>query len=417
MGTNNFVALPVIPAGLNQPSESAAVDLYAVVPPNGFSPNGVSVILSGNFTGVIALVGSLDGVNYRPLTEGFNAGAQTDPSRPFSLEFPPQLFTDLVRYVKWKVLKNTKILTNVSITLGGELNCDCATGGDGKILITGADTTPGYASAKIVAGTNTTLTVLNPGANETLQINASAGFTTKYSVDFSTLANQTLTDGAMTIDGKTWHVENVGQSTSFQVINGTGLQMIAAGGNPAGAVTRTASPLIVGVLTDLNASLAEFERVRIWSLNTYTVVANFNFIRWAVENYQSIYVANDSVYTGILRGTGAFNYWASEVLQNNAGLFSANDVTDLADDVTVIEYRSPLTVYVYSGASVAGNFPAFSALRCRAVISLSIVGGTGGVPGKAATNLAFQLTVAGNLDPLPNCSNILKKMLIESISI
>jgi len=126
MGTNNFVALPLIPQGLNEPAESAAIDLYAVVPPNGFSPTGVSVILSGNFTGVIALVGSLDGVNYRPLTEGFNAGAQTDPSRPFVLEFPPQIFTDLIRYVKWKVLPNTKILTDIFITLGGELNCDCS---------------------------------------------------------------------------------------------------------------------------------------------------------------------------------------------------------------------------------------------------------------------------------------------------
>ena len=82
MGANNFVAMPSIPAGLAQPSESAAVDLYAVVPPNGFAISGISVILGGDFEGAIAILGSLDGVNFRPVTLGFTSGKQVDPSRP-----------------------------------------------------------------------------------------------------------------------------------------------------------------------------------------------------------------------------------------------------------------------------------------------------------------------------------------------
>ena len=130
MGANNFVAMPSIPAGLAQPSESAPVDLYAVVPPNGFAISGISVILGGDFEGAIAILGSLDGVNFRPVTLGFTSGKQVDPSRPRAIEYPPQLITDLIRYIKWKVLPNTRTFTQVDITLGGSLNCDCGGGSD-----------------------------------------------------------------------------------------------------------------------------------------------------------------------------------------------------------------------------------------------------------------------------------------------
>lgn len=145
MGANNFVAMPSIPAGLAQPSESAPIDLYAVVPPNGFAISGISVILGGDFEGAIAILGSLDGANFRPVTLGFTSGRQVDPSRPRALEYPPQLITDLIRYIKWKVLPNTRTFTQIDITLGGGLNCDCS-GGSGF---------PGYgASVLPVAATN-----------------------------------------------------------------------------------------------------------------------------------------------------------------------------------------------------------------------------------------------------------------------
>lgn len=174
MGTKNFVALATIPAGTPQQTESAAVDLYAVVPPNGFSPSGFSVILAGNFVGSIALVGSLDGVNYRPIA-GFTAGARADMSSNNSLEFEPQLVANLVRYIKWRTQAVTTVLSAVKITLGGELNCDCAVSENGKVMVTGADTTSGFLGAKLVAGTNITLTVQNPGANENIKIDAAGG--------------------------------------------------------------------------------------------------------------------------------------------------------------------------------------------------------------------------------------------------
>lgn len=47
--------------------------------------------------------------------------------------------------------------------------------GDRKTRTTAADTTPGFLSSKIVAGTNVSLAVLNPGADETLEVSATGG--------------------------------------------------------------------------------------------------------------------------------------------------------------------------------------------------------------------------------------------------
>lgn len=47
--------------------------------------------------------------------------------------------------------------------------------GDRKTRTTAADTTPGFLSSKIVAGANVALAVLNPGADETLEISATGG--------------------------------------------------------------------------------------------------------------------------------------------------------------------------------------------------------------------------------------------------
>jgi len=50
--------------------------------------------------------------------------------------------------------------------------------GDHKVLVTGADTTPGFLSAKTQAGANIVLTVLSPGADEKLEVKGTGGFVT-----------------------------------------------------------------------------------------------------------------------------------------------------------------------------------------------------------------------------------------------
>ncbi len=48
-------------------------------------------------------------------------------------------------------------------------------GGTDTVKVTGSDTVANFLSSKLVAGANVTLTVLNPGANETLQVAATGG--------------------------------------------------------------------------------------------------------------------------------------------------------------------------------------------------------------------------------------------------
>lgn len=58
------------------------------------------------------------------------------------------------------------VWTGVLWTTGGAAE-------DHKVAVTGADVVPGFLGAKLVQGTNVVLTLLNPGGNEQIQINAS----------------------------------------------------------------------------------------------------------------------------------------------------------------------------------------------------------------------------------------------------
>lgn len=45
---------------------------------------------------------------------------------------------------------------------------------DGKVLVTEDDTTRAFLGAKIVAGDNIVITILNPGADETIEVSSTA---------------------------------------------------------------------------------------------------------------------------------------------------------------------------------------------------------------------------------------------------
>jgi hypothetical protein len=64
--------------------------------------------------------------------------------------------------------------------VGGTLVGFPAVGTDEKVSITSADTTPDYLNSKVQAGSNISLSVLNPGANEKLQISTPAIIATQH---------------------------------------------------------------------------------------------------------------------------------------------------------------------------------------------------------------------------------------------
>ena len=83
--------------------------------------------------------------------------------------------------------------------------------GDGKILVTNADTTRDYLLSKLVAGTNITLTKQNAGANENIKISAT-GSDAGYSLNWGTGLG--LSVGAFITpctEGSSWANGNIGQ--------------------------------------------------------------------------------------------------------------------------------------------------------------------------------------------------------------
>jgi len=73
--------------------------------------------------------------------------------------------------------------------------------------------------------------------------------TVLYGVDFSALANNTLTNGTEVIDGRNWTVANAGLLGTFEILNGTGLRMINGTSTGTGATynatTRNTPNLVV----------------------------------------------------------------------------------------------------------------------------------------------------------------------------
>jgi hypothetical protein len=107
---------------------------------------------------------------------------------------------------------------------------------DDQVAVTGADTTPGFLAAKIVAGANITLTVLNPGANETLEVAAAGGGASPWSgggtgtVRLVDLGDNVVVGAAAMNGGEAFRVEG---SLFF---DDDPVMLFQFGGDPAGAV-------------------------------------------------------------------------------------------------------------------------------------------------------------------------------------
>lgn len=69
-------------------------------------------------------------------------------------------------------------------------------------------------------------------------------YSTLYEVDYTTLANNTLVDGAETIDGLSYVAANMAELGTAAVQNGTGIRMVAATSN-GGAVTMTSASQLI----------------------------------------------------------------------------------------------------------------------------------------------------------------------------
>jgi hypothetical protein len=131
-GTNNFVTLGTLPPGSS--GAQPVLDTYTVFPPTGVETN-INYQCTGNFTGLITVKGSMDGVQFNPIGS-FRAGPQ-QPSllgNVASLEFSPLASDELVRYIQLFI--EGTILSTVVITMGGAIITAIAPpGGAGGVMI------------------------------------------------------------------------------------------------------------------------------------------------------------------------------------------------------------------------------------------------------------------------------------------
>lgn len=198
-------------------------------------------------------------------------------------------------------------------------------------------------------------------------VSSGGAYVTAYEVDFSALASQAIVNGANVIDGKTWTAENVGNSTVFNVINGTGLRIRPSGGDLANA-TRTA-PLLTTPLTNIADALAfsQTSDLRVSLILDSPDDAAFENMRMYLET-SPFGGAASYLNWGAMRGTGGGGRSHISTRQLDA-VSSYNEVfTNVNDDVMVIRFLSLDYVEIWSGVSVAGSWPADKDLRLRNVI-------------------------------------------------
>lgn len=113
-GTNHFGVVASLPVGAG--GETVAVDLYALIPPTG-PESDACFICTGGFRGQVVVLGSQDGVAYRPV--GSYRVDRLPEGSSEALTFPVLSTADKVRYVKLQLTGSvTSLLT---VTVGGSV--------------------------------------------------------------------------------------------------------------------------------------------------------------------------------------------------------------------------------------------------------------------------------------------------------
>lgn len=125
-GANQFIALASLNSGTSGPRPS--IDLFTLVSANGLE-EGFNVMCGGGFTGTIGVEGSLDGTHFAPCgtdldgnpVNGFVVSSKGAGSP--QTELSPIVVPNVVRYLRANVAAT--INDPVSMTIGGQQNCDC----------------------------------------------------------------------------------------------------------------------------------------------------------------------------------------------------------------------------------------------------------------------------------------------------
>lgn len=173
---------------------------------------------------------------------------------------------------------------------------------------------------------------------------ADAGWKKVVDTNFTQLANQTLTNGAQTIDGISYLVSGVANSSSFGVVNGTGLRIQCNANSSANYFldASTGPVLAINLRTLCPKFVVGQSELRMWALQGNNGNANhencgfgFALYPWngglSTTNWYQILAmgAYDSLspHNGIICGHGSAGNPASRVDKDLTGVTVANDPT------------------------------------------------------------------------------------------
>jgi hypothetical protein len=263
-------------------------------------------------------------------------------------------------------------------------------------------------------------------------IGASAGgssYTVDYDVDFSALANQSfLANGAVTVDGKVWNVENWSAGSVMGIVNGVGLQFVSdpEGGGVSLYTTSHTARLATCPLTSLGLSYAEMGTVKeVWLWARISMPSNGvspvdgTFVglesspigtRWSrVEAIANGYFrSGTSMYLlGAVQSSGIDAYCG---FQSNQGPDASAPITD--DVIAVRLFPNGGYAQICSGVWNSG-WPARTALTLRAHMRLPATGNMAWREGfnVDGNGLAIILAVSGGA----GVSGIWKSLRLEHL--
>lgn len=154
-------------------------------------------------------------------------------------------------------------------------------------------------------------------ATRTFRVGTSTGWVTSYNHDFTADANSTISASPWTdADGGSWGVENIANSSTFAVQNGTGLVIVSSAGDLVSA-TRTC-PLLTRALTNMAPSYAANRRLlAMMQIGTGSTIA-------ASQHSSGMHFEGASSPLGVAGTTdrGGGVYW-----RNNAGTLQVAGVS------------------------------------------------------------------------------------------
>lgn len=171
---------------------------------------------------------------------------------------------------------------------------------------------------------------------------------TLYSVDFSTLANNTLADGAEVIDGFSWTIANAAAATTFAVENGTGIHFDAAASSTAYTTSsRTATNMSIQISTLIPSWDPQRDYVIEVYFSSLTLGTSLNRVLLCMENTTN--AGAERLMGGGRRNTSG----TQQTYQQDRTTLLSTDVTDDCFALCV----SSGNVQVASADSSGGDFP------------------------------------------------------------